>query len=57
MITDKPNYAKIKLDRYLASSENIKLSEKSFFDYGNQLLKLLFALQRKENGLHLRWNP
>jgi hypothetical protein len=57
MITDEPNYAKIKLDRYLARSENIKLSEKSFFDYGNQLLKLLFALQRKENGLHLRWNP
>jgi len=53
----RPNYAKIKLDRYLARDKRIPLSGKSFFDYGNHLLALLFALQRKENGLHLRWNP
>ena len=53
----RPNYAKIKLNRYLARVQNIRLNEKSFFEYGNHLLSLLFALKRKENGLHLRWNP
>ncbi len=57
MSTARPNYPQIRLDRYLARFKNIELDEDSFADYGNHLLKLLFALRRKENGLHLRWNP
>ena len=50
------NYAKIKLERYIARIWKGDLKKAPFEQAGTVLLNLVFAYVRKENNIHLRWN-
>ena len=54
MITERPNYQKLELDRYLRRSIPRHRNESSIRDNNDELLRLVFAYTRKQNNLHLR---
>lgn len=54
MITERPNYQKLQLDRYLRRSIPRHRNESSIRDNNDELLRLVFAYTRKQNNLHLR---
>jgi len=54
MITEKPNYQKLNLERYLRRSIPSYRNEASIRDNNEELLRLVFAYTRKQNNLHLR---
>jgi hypothetical protein len=54
MITERPNYQKLELERYLRRSIARHRNESSIRDNNDELLRLVFAYTRKQNNLHLR---
>jgi hypothetical protein len=54
MITERPNYQKLELDRYLRRSIPRHRNESSIRDNNDELLRLVFAYTRKQTNLHLR---
>lgn len=55
MITSRPNYPKIRLERFIRKLPSLtKDSDK--YAVGEELLGLIFSYVRKVEGLHLRWN-
>lgn len=54
MITERPNYQKLNLERYLRRSISDRRTESSIRDSNDELLRLVFAYTRKQNNLHLR---
>jgi len=54
MNTEKPNYQKLKLERYLKKLPK-SADETEGRQLGEGLLKLMFTYIRRKEGLHLRW--
>ena len=54
MITEKPNYQKLKLERYLRRNIPSPKTESSTHEFNDELLRLVFAYVRKQHNLHLR---
>jgi len=54
MITERPNYQKLELERYLRRSIPKYRNESSIRDSNDELLRLVFAYTRKQKNLHLR---
>ncbi len=52
----KPNWPKIRLDKYVEKIRKGKLKDSSFEATGFELLRLLFAYRRSQYGLNLRWH-
>lgn len=53
MIAEKPNYQKLKLERYLKRNIPSPRTESSTQEFNEELLRLVFAYTRKQHNLHL----
>jgi len=56
MRSERRNYQKEALERYLRLKPVGEFNRENFYKSGFELLSLLFAYVRKQNGVHLRWN-